>query len=71
MSIYRKYRGEIEFLVAVSIALFIAFMFFSFGVGISGGAYLDKEERCEYNSILTRFNPAYFIGCELTEPRYE
>ncbi len=42
------------------------FCFISMMIGVLEGRYNE----CKYQSILSRFNPAYMIGCELSKPRW-
>jgi hypothetical protein len=50
-------------LFSVLFALLIAFSAVSLCFGVF-------DEKCEYKSIATRFNPVYRLGCELVKPRY-
>ena len=40
---------------------------FSFVIGACGG----DGSLCEYDSILSRINIPYVVGCELTRPRFK
>jgi hypothetical protein len=64
----KEKQGE---LLAIIIGIFLGIVMISFMLGLLEGGGLQDGEVCEYNSILDRINPAYFIGCELTEPRYD
>ena len=40
-------------------------------IGLMLGAMSHKHETCQYNSIFSRVNVGYILGCELTRPRFE
>jgi len=54
-----------EVVIVLSFLLFIFFVF-----SFVGGLTYGFMNRCDYESIITKFNPSYVLGCELTRPRW-
>ena len=59
-------KNELLSALMVPIIIFIS-LSFMFGVIMSSSEYTE----CHQRSIVTRYNPAYLLGCELFKHRYE
>jgi len=43
---------------------------FGFAVGLIAGAMSHERDTCKYQSVFSRINITYIVGCELTRSRF-
>ena len=50
---------------------FVSIIIIAQVISLAVGLVFGFSNRCHYYSLITKYNPGYLVGCELTKPRFE